>query len=64
MSDSDVLGPALLATDEEQYDKHATSLVAKLDKLPVQQLASKDALDVGAVVFHLNAARLTSDRRH
>ena len=44
--DSLALDAALLTTDEEQYDKLATSLVARLNKLSIQQLGSKDVLDV------------------
>ena len=46
LADNVPLNAALLATDEEQYDKEATSLVTHLQKLSVQQLASKEILQV------------------
>ena len=46
VTDSLALDAALLATDEEQYDKLASSLVAKLSRCSTQQLGSKDVLDV------------------
>lgn len=46
LADSLPLNAALLATDEEQYDKEASSLVAGLQKLSTQQLASKEILQV------------------
>ena len=56
LTDSTPLSAALLATDEEQYDKEATSLVSALQKLSVQQLASKEALQV------IQSARVTELR--
>jgi hypothetical protein len=46
VADSLPLSQVLLDTDEEQYDKAATSLVSALSKLSAQQVGSKDALDV------------------
>ena len=46
LTDSALLNTALLVTDEEQYDRLATSLVAGLQKLSSQQLASKEVLQV------------------
>ena len=46
VAESSTLDAALLATDEEQYDKLATSLVGRLNRLLTQQLGSKDVLDV------------------
>ena len=46
LADSLPLSAALLATDEEQYDKEASSLIAGLQKLSTQQLASKELLQV------------------
>ncbi|ETN42611.1 uncharacterized protein HMPREF1541_01768 [Cyphellophora europaea CBS 101466] len=39
------LTPALLASDEDSYDKQATNLSAKLQAIPAAQLVSKDVLD-------------------
>ena len=48
-ADSSLLSPVLLGTDEEQYDKLATSLVTSLSKLQGQQLGSKDVLQVSSL---------------
>ncbi len=48
--ESVALNAALLVADEEQYDKEATSLVAGLQKLSIQQLASKEILQVKDVL--------------
>lgn len=61
ISESEVLTPALLSMDEEQYDRHASSLVTKLTKLSAQQLASKEVLDVRALNVHCERTRLTSE---
>ena len=46
VAESSTLDAALLATDEEQYDKLASTLVGRLNRVPTQQLGSKDVLDV------------------
>ena len=46
LEESAALESSLLVQDEEQYDKLAYTLVSKLSKLPVQDLASKEHLDV------------------
>jgi hypothetical protein len=48
-ADSSTLTASLLATDEEQYDKIASSLVTSLQKQSTQQLASKDLLQVSGI---------------
>jgi hypothetical protein len=44
--DLPLLNEVLRSTDEETYDKTATTLVSRLSKLSIQELAQKDILDV------------------
>ena len=46
LADGASLNQALLAGDEESYDKLATTLAGKLQAVPSMQLASKDVLEV------------------
>jgi len=46
LEESTALDSSLLIQDEEQYDKLALALASKLSKLPVQDLAANDYLDV------------------
>lgn len=40
------LNATLLDTDEEQYDKEANLLVTALQRLPAQQISSREVLQV------------------
>jgi hypothetical protein len=52
IAESSQLNAILLATDEEQYDKLATSTATGLSKLSVEQLASKEVLQVDSIHLH------------
>lgn len=60
IADGAALSPALLATDEENYDKLATSLAGKLQAVPSTHLASKDVLEVCRLKDPPNTSRLTT----
>lgn len=46
LEDSGALTPALLLADEGQFEQKALDLLSKLSKLPAQELAARDQLDV------------------
>ncbi len=46
LEESTALDPSLLLQDEEKYDKLASALATKLSKVPSQDLANTENLDV------------------